>query len=771
MSRDVSQPADLDQQFGIKHLGLEPDVLLHPHRLADVEFDALLNDRRWCLGGAWHGSGLALRNRPGALVEERPDKLTALGACRHDGPIADLELARNAPKKAFDLLPGVVAGPAEPSFGLRRALGRRQVAASAAPGATGTGPTLAAGGTPTGCASLGRKGIAHRGRLHFGQEWARTARRGVSFARLQDTHQGVPATRRNGGLLRIALAQINATVGDIEENASRALAAIKRATELGASLTVLPEMTIPGYPAEDLLLRPDFAMATRRALDDLAREVTDGAALVGFVDWNRHCYNALAVVANGRVQAIYRKRFLPNYGVFDEARYFQPGSAPLTIEIEGLRVGLTICEDIWYATPVAAELASADLDLICCASASPFHLGKADWRERMLATRAADSHAALAFCNMVGGQDELVFDGRSAIFDATGDLIARARAFEEDLVFADLDLDFTTRYRLREPRARGMSTALAAPAISIEVSPRHELPTATEVGRIEVAEDLEAELWHGLRTGIRDYVGKNGFPKVFIGLSGGIDSALTATLAADALGSAAVVGVAMPSRFSSPESLADAQRLGENLAVAVEVIEIDDVVAAFERSLSPIFDDRARDVTEENLQARARGTILMALSNKLGGLVLATGNKSEMSVGYSTLYGDMVGGFAPLRDVDKTWVYRLSRWRNATTGQEVIPLATIERPPTAELRPAQLDSDSLPPYPVLDRILEGYVALDRDSAGIASDGLPRELVDTVIAMVDRAEYKRRQGPVGIKVTPRALGRDRRMPITNRYRND
>ena len=570
--------------------------------------------------------------------------------------------------------------------------------------------------------------------------------------------------------MRIALAQINTTVGDIEANASRALTAINRATALGASLVVLPEMTIPGYPAEDLLLRPDFAMATKRALEGLAAEVTVGTALVGFVDWDRHCHNALAVVANGRVQAIYHKRFLPNYGVFDEARYFRPGGAPLTIEVEGLRVGLTICEDIWYATPVAAELASADLDLICCASASPFHLGKADWRERMLATRAADSHAALAFCNLVGGQDELVFDGRSAVFDATGDLIARAAAFDEDLVLADLDLDFSTRYRLREPRARGMSTPAAAPLVQIEASPPPAAPAAPQLGHVAPTESLEAELWHGLRTGIHDYVGKNGFPRVFIGLSGGIDSALTAALATDALGADAVIGVAMPSRFSSPDSLADAQRLGENLGITVEVAPIDDVVTAFERTLAPIFGNLPRDVTEENLQARARGTILMGLSNKLGGLVLATGNKSEMSVGYSTLYGDMVGGFAPLRDVDKTWVYRLSRWRNASAARTLIPEETIERPPTAELRPDQLDSDSLPPYPVLDRILEGYVALDRDSTGIASDDLPRELVDTVIAMVDRAEYKRRQGPVGIKVTPRALGRDRRMPITNRYRH-
>ena len=569
--------------------------------------------------------------------------------------------------------------------------------------------------------------------------------------------------------MRIALAQINTVVGDVAENARRAAAAISRARDQGASLTLLPELVLGGYPPEDLLLRPEFAAATRSALDDLASSVTIGAALIGFVEWDGDCHNAMAVVADGRVQTVYRKRFLPNYGVFDEARYFAAGPGPVVIELSGLRVGLTICEDIWYATPVAAELAGARLDLVCNISASPYHRGKAEWRERMLATRAADCGAALAFCNLVGGQDELVFDGRSVVVDGSGTVVARAAAFEEELLIADIDLGAAARHRLREPRSRRLAQFVgpAPTPIALGAAIPETLPIA--VSRIApVTAPEEAELWAGLCMGIRDYVDKNGFSGVVIGLSGGIDSALTAALAADALGGGRVTGVAMPSRYSSPDSLADAQALATSLRAAFMVIEIDPVVAAFERVLAASFAGTPAGVAEENLQARARGTILMALSNKHGGLVLATGNKSEMSVGYSTLYGDMVGGFAPLRDVVKTWVYRLSEWRNASAGREVIPTRSITRPPSAELRPDQLDSDTLPDYAVLDEILERYIEQDDSPASIAAGGFARELVDQVIAMVDRAEYKRRQGPVGIKVTPRALGRDRRMPITSRY---
>jgi NAD+ synthase (glutamine-hydrolysing) len=466
------------------------------------------------------------------------------------------------------------------------------------------------------------------------------------------------------------------------------------------------------------------------------------------------------------VQAVYHKRFLPNYGVFDEARYFRAGDAPMVLEIAGVRIGLAVCEDIWYPSPVASDLAAARVDLICCISASPFHRGKGDRREAMLATRADDCAAALAFCNQVGGQDELVFDGRSAVFDASGELIARAPQFEEHLLVADVDTGVSARRRLREPLARRLPGAPPEHVTRMEVSTPASRPPRPGA-RAPALRD-EAEVWTALRVGIRDYVDKNGFPGVLIGLSGGIDSALTAALAADALGPVRVTGVALPSAHSSPVSLAGAQALAGSLGIGLIAVAIGGVVDAFEAALAEPLAGRAPDITEENLQARARGTLLMALSNKLGPLVLATGNKSEMSVGYSTLYGDMVGGFAPLRDLSKTWVYRLSRWRNASEGREAIPQETIDRPPTAELRPGQLDTDSLPPYDVLDAILEGYVEQGLEARQIVEQGHAERVVADVIRMVDRAEYKRRQGPVGIKITTRAFGRDRRMPITSRH---
>jgi NAD+ synthase (glutamine-hydrolysing) len=542
--------------------------------------------------------------------------------------------------------------------------------------------------------------------------------------------------------------------------------AISRATVAGADLTLTPELALTGYPPEDLLLRPDFARASRAALDRIAARVDRGVAVIGFVEWDGDCHNAAGIVADGRVQAIYRKRFLPNYGVFDEARYFAAGREQMVLDVRGARVGVVICEDIWYSEPVAGDLAVARLDLICCISASPFHTGKGDWRERMLGTRAGDSAAALAFCNQVGGQDELVFDGRSVVFDAAGELVARAAQFDEELLLADIDLALPTRRRLHAPLVRRLPEAHVPDPIRISSAPAHDgvLPASG----IAPLLDEPGELWRALVTGLRDYVEKNGFPNVVIGLSGGIDSALTATLAVDALGPARVLGVSLPSRFTSAQSIEDAAALAESLGIRLHVVPIAPVVDALEDALSDLFAGRERDVTEENLQARARGTLLMGISNKLGPLVLATGNKSEMSVGYSTLYGDMVGGFAPLRDVYKTWVYRLSRWRNASEGRDVIPSSTIERPPSAELRPGQLDTDSLPPYHLLDPILEGYVEQDLGVPELAARGLPADVAAAVIRMVERAEYKRRQGPVGIKITPRAFGRDRRMPITNRY---
>ena len=567
--------------------------------------------------------------------------------------------------------------------------------------------------------------------------------------------------------MRVALAQLNMVVGDIAYNADLIRGALADAARAGADVTLVPELAVTGYPPEDLLLRPAFAASARAAVDRLAADVTRGVAIIGFPEWNADCHNAAAVVADGRVQAVYRKRFLPNYGVFDEARYFRAGEAPLVVDVPGMRIGLAICEDIWYPTPVASDLAAARVDLICCISASPYHRGKGDRREQMLATRADDCAAALAFCNQVGGQDELVFDGRSALFDAAGELVARAPQFEEHLLVADFDPVLSKRRRLREPLSRRLPGAPPQEERALDVAPAATTEAPPPPARAEALRD-EAEVWAALRLGIRDYVGKNGFPGVIVGLSGGIDSALTAALAAEALGADRVLGVALPSVHSAPESLAGAAALAAALGIRLEEIPILGVVRAFDEALAAPLAGHAPDITEENIQARARGTLLMALSNKLGSLVLATGNKSEMSVGYSTLYGDMVGGFAPLRDLYKTWVYRLCRWRNDSAGREVIPEETIARPPTAELRPGQLDTDSLPPYEVLDAILEGYVERGLEPAELIAQGYADQIVTDVVRMVDRAEYKRRQGPPGIKITPRAFGRDRRMPITTRH---
>ncbi len=566
--------------------------------------------------------------------------------------------------------------------------------------------------------------------------------------------------------MRVACAQINTVVGDIDGNAERVLDAIRRGHDHGAAIVLTPELAITGYPPEDLLLRPSFADASRAALEDLAREVTGGVAIVGFVEHDEDVHNAAAVIADGEVQAVYRKRFLPNYGVFDEARYFRAGTEPIVLDIAGARVGVVICEDIWYSAPVAGDLAEARLDLVACISSSPFHLAKGAGRERMLQTRAYDSSAALAYCNQLGGQDDLVFDGRSAVIDPAGELIARSPVFEEDLLIADIPLDLAAGRRLREPLLRRLPTNGDAAPMRIRTG---ALPTPSGEGSgIAPMPSPEGELWAALVTGVRDYVGKNGFPGVVIGLSGGIDSALTAAIAVDALGADRVRGVAMPSVFTSRQSTGDAQALADSLGIRMDIIPIAPVVDAFEAQLADVFEGRPRDVAEENLQARVRGTLLMAISNKHGDMVLATGNKSEMSVGYSTIYGDMAGGFAPIRDVSKTWVYRLSSWRNQDAGREVIPEATIVRPPTAELRPDQLDSDSLPDYGVLDPILEAYIERDLPPEALVERGFPADAVARVAALVDRAEYKRRQGPPGIKTTPRAFGRDRRMPITNRF---
>ena len=553
--------------------------------------------------------------------------------------------------------------------------------------------------------------------------------------------------------LRLALAQIDPTVGDIEGNVRLISESIERARDQGAQLVLLPELCVSGYPPEDLLLRRDFLDAARQGLDGIAGGVEGIVALVGFPELRERpaeeldrfdplidpppppAYNSLAVLADGEVQAIYRKCDLPNYGVFDERRYFEPGSEPGLVDVDGALVGLTVCEDIWHPGFPEADEAAAGAALIVNASASPYHRGKGRAREGMLAERARDNGAAFALCNTVGGQDELVFDGASVVVGPDGEVLARAAQFEPELLVCDLG-----------PSGDGRAQAHIAE------------PLASE----------EAEVYAALRLGLRDYVEKNGFDHVVIGLSGGIDSALVALIAVDALGADRVSVVVMPSPHSSESTQGDARVIAANLGVEMIEIPIAEAMEAYEQALGASFEGTEPGIAEENLQARIRGNLVMALSNKFGWLVLTTGNKSELSVGYATLYGDMAGGFAVIKDVFKLLVYRLVRWRNEQEGRELVPASVIERPPSAELRPDQLDEDSLPPYETLDRILEAYVERDEGIDSLVAQGLPEEVVLDVIRLVDRAEYKRRQAPPGIRVSTKAFGRDRRLPITNRF---
>ena len=522
--------------------------------------------------------------------------------------------------------------------------------------------------------------------------------------------------------LRIALGQMNAVVGDIEGNAARVEDLAARARDAGAGLVVFPELALTGYPPEDLLLKRGFLRRAQAALEDL--QVEGITAVVGWPEQsNGQVHNAAAVVADGEVRAVYRKLLLPNYGVFDERRWFEPGRESVVVDIGGTPVGITICEDIWAPEPTAAT-AAAGATVVVNLSASPYHHGKGMEREGMIAELARGNGVTMAFCNLVGGQDELVFDGHSLIVGPDGRVTARGPQFDEAVV---LDGDVS------EP-----------------------LPP-------------EEEIYRALVTGVRDYVAKNGFEKVVIASSGGIDSALTALVAVDALGPERVVTVTMPSRYSSEGTRSDARTISENLGVELYELPIEEATAAYDELLAEAFTGREPDLTEENLQARVRGNIVMALSNKFGWLVLTTGNKSEMSVGYATLYGDMAGGFAVLKDVFKQWVYRLVRWRNEQAKRELVPSSVLERPPSAELRYEQRDDESLPPYEVLDAILEGYVENDLDAGELIERGLPADEVKRVVGMVDLAEYKRRQAPPGVKISPKAFGRDRRLPITNRWR--
>jgi NAD+ synthase (glutamine-hydrolysing) len=581
--------------------------------------------------------------------------------------------------------------------------------------------------------------------------------------------------------LRLALAQINATVGDFDANVARVRDTLAKAEALGAELVLFPELVLCGYPAEDLLLKSDFLEANRRALLSLAPAARRVTAVVGFADRGDDVYNAAAILHDGRVAGVYHKHHLPNYAVFDEKRYFQSGREPLVLNLGGVQLGVTICEDMWYPDGPHVLQAQDGAEILLCLSASPFHRGKTRDRERMLATRAADNVAIVAFTNLVGGQDELVFDGGSVVFDERGELIARARAFDEDLVLCDLDAETVFRARLHDPRRRDGTTVKAELAGSY-LPVRHlmlEKPgwpeRPAQPVEAELAPELSAldEVHQALVLGMRDYVEKNGFESVVLGLSGGVDSALTAALAVDAIGRENVNGVLMPSSVTSEQSRADAEDLAERLGIRVLTVPIEPVVDAYEAALGPAFSGRAADVTEENLQARARGNVLMALSNKFGWLVLTTGNKSELSVGYCTLYGDMAGGFAILKDVPKTLVYALSQHLNSQRRERgerpPIPESTLLRPPTAELRPGQRDQDVLPPYEILDEILLAYVEKDMGADELVAHGFDPALVSQVVRWVDGNEYKRRQAPPGIRISPRAFGRDRRLPITNQFR--
>jgi NAD+ synthase (glutamine-hydrolysing) len=571
---------------------------------------------------------------------------------------------------------------------------------------------------------------------------------------------------------RVAMAQINTTVGDFEGNTRKIVERLNEAQALGADLVAFPELAIPGYPPEDLLIKTDFVRENLACLEEVARHTGCTVAVVGFADSGDHLYNAAAVLAEGRVAGVYRKMRLPNYGVFDEKRYFQPGAESPVFVVHGVPVGVTICEDVWApGGPLLAQSLAGALVAVNI-NGSPYSTGKWRVRDEMLKTRARDYAVAIAYTNLVGGQDELVFDGMSLIVDPTGAVVTRGPAFDEALVVADLDVEAIRGIRRYNPIRTWdwvQEDDIHAPVYTLSTAPppapRPSLPATPPA---EPPGELE-EVYRALALGTRDYVRKNRFRAAVVGLSGGIDSSLVATIAADALGPDNVRVVTMPSRFTSEESRRYAEELAVALGVQIIDLSIEPIAAAYDEALRETFAGRPRDLAEENLQARARGNLLMALSNKFGWLVLTTGNKSEMSVGYATLYGDMAGGFAVIKDVPKTLVYCLARWRNARDRRPVIPEGVLERAPTAELREHQRDVDTLPPYEVLDPILRLYVEDDRSAGEIVAQGWDAATVARVIAMVDASEYKRRQAPPGVKITPKAFGKDRRLPIVNWYR--
>ena len=573
--------------------------------------------------------------------------------------------------------------------------------------------------------------------------------------------------------LRIGMAQLNATVGDFSGNRRKILNAIKEARSLGVDLLAFPELATCGYPPEDLLFKPKFIAENLRSLEKVVEASTGLAIVVGFVDAGENIYNAAAVINDGKLAGVYHKIFLPNYGVFDENRYFRAGNQCPVYTIGGIGLGVNICEDIWYEDGPATAQAGAGAEVIITISASPYHFGKVDLRERMIVSRATDNVAIFTHTNLVGGQDELVFDGGSIAVDEKGQLLARGRQFEEDLIVADLDVESVFRARLHDPRWRKGSPPAGGPKwptpkIVVSGAPFAKKKPPLPPRKVEL-QGLPGEVYNALVLGTGDYVRKNGFEKVLIGLSGGLDSSLVAAIAVDALGKSNVVGVAMPSRYSSPGSLSDAGLLAKNLGIKLLTIPIEKIFKAYLDTLAGAFKGVEPNVTEENIQARIRGNILMALSNKFGWLVLPTGNKSEMATGYTTLYGDMAGGFAVIKDVPKTLVYKLAGYRNRLSGTEIIPAAIINKPPSAELKPEQKDTDSLPPYEVFDPVLTAYVEEDKSVEQIIALGSDEKMVKRAARLVDASEYKRRQAPPGVKITPRAFGRDRRLPITNRFK--
>jgi NAD+ synthase (glutamine-hydrolysing) len=569
------------------------------------------------------------------------------------------------------------------------------------------------------------------------------------------------------GRLRVALCQLDVVVGDLDGNVAKVLAALSEAEGAGADLAVFPELALTGYPPEDLLVNPSFVEGNSRALQAVAEKTGRCAVVVGYVDDDGDLYNAAAVCAGGKVHGVWHKELLPNYGVFDEQRWFRSGASSRADDhlylVNGVRVGVVVCEDAWSPTGPVARLGAGGAELIVVLNGSPYRAGVLGERRRMLATRAADASVVLAYVNLVGGQDELVFDGGSMILDHDGTLLAAAPQFEEALLVADVDVRPAYRKRILDPRGRPEVPPLPVRLVTDrrpgDASAFLAAPTAGELSESEA-------VYKALVLGTRDYVEKNGFADVLVALSGGVDSSLVATIAVDAIGAARVHGVLLPSRYSSQGSVDDALELAHNLAIDTRTVEIEPAHEAFLAMLEPSFAGREAALATENLQARIRGTVVMGLSNEFGWLVLTTGNKSEMAVGYATLYGDMNGGFAVIKDVPKTLVYELCRYRNATTP--AVPIAVLEKPPSAELRPGQRDDDSLPPYEILDPILYGYVELDRTPAELVSEGFDPEVVRRVVGLVDRAEYKRRQAAPGPRVTSRGFGKDRRMPITNRF---